>query len=141
MGTYFPDRPLSLFELGFRLRPVRGERRTRTYLEPYGIRILTHPLAKNVPMDGPWVKKDFSFPGGIFVHQGQVFAHAHLSNQMTVGISINAPLFSPDITSEYGKQTREEILEALIRNRKRDGLFLRPQRIHFPRYIFTLQQL
>lgn len=86
-------------------------------------------------MDGPWIKTSFSFPGGIFVHQGKVYAHAHLSNQMMIGISIDARLFSPDITSEYAKQSPEEILEMLIRNRKREGLFLRPQRIHFPRYI------
>ncbi len=128
------DAPLSLFELGIRLRPTRGyDGRTTVYIEPHGIRVAIHPDAKGAPTDGPFEKSTFFLPGGVRRAEGNVSAMTCLSNQMTGLISLHQRLFTTDVQPEYAWQSQQKINEALRRNRKNPTLFLPTRRIHFPR--------
>ena len=134
MRKIHEDRPLSLQDLGIKLRPVTSQSRTRVYLEPYGVRIAVHPKAKNVPQDGAFGPRDnFSFSGGIKVVDGVVHAMAQLCNQMVELIPMDRPLFAGPVQTDLHRQTQAEVDRTIARNRKRPGRMLPTRVIHFPR--------
>lgn len=132
-----PDRPLSLREIGFKIRPIRGEGgRVRSYIEPAQVRVAIHPDVAEVPFDeyfGP--RQSFGFPGGIRLIKGVVHAMVSLPNQMVGFVSLDKPLFKNVVTTDSGRQKQETVDWTLRRNRRHAGRMLPTKKLGFPRYV------